>query len=104
MQSFVIAFGVMLVIGALLGLLLAFANDKFKVEVDARLEKVTEMLPGYNCGSCGYSGCGGMAEAIVSGETDMLTCNPIKQEDRAKIVEYLANTPGPDGNTIQIKQ
>ena len=104
MSSFIISLGVMLVIGAILGLLLAFANDKFKVEEDPRLEKVTEMLPGYNCGSCGYSGCGGMAEAIVSGELDMITCNPIKQEDRAKIVEYLANTPGPDGEVIKIKQ
>ena len=101
---YIISFTVMLLIGAILGLLLGFANKKFYVEPeDQRIEKVIEMLPGYNCGSCGYFGCGAMAEAIVSGELDMIPCNPIKQADREKIVEYLKNTPGPDGSVIEIK-
>ena len=87
---YIISFTVMLLIGALLGLLLGFANKKFYVEAeDQRIEKVTEMLPGYNCGSCGYSGCGAMAEAIISGELDMIPCNPLKQADREKLIEYL---------------
>ena len=94
----------MLALGAVCGLILGFASKAFYVEPDHRAEDLLALLPGYNCGSCGYSGCGGMAEAIVSGELDMITCNPIKQEDRAKIVEYLANTPGPDGEVIKIKQ
>ena len=103
-MNFIISLVVMLIIGALLGILLGFANEKFHVEPeDERLEKVTEMLPGYNCGSCGYSGCGAMAEAIVSGKLDMIPCNPLKQADREKLVEYLKNTPGPDGSVIDIK-
>ncbi|MBQ3419039.1 MAG: electron transporter RnfB [Erysipelotrichaceae bacterium] len=104
MLSFLIAFVVMLVIGALLGVLLSIAKEKFHVEEeDKRLQELIEMLPGYNCGSCGYSGCGGMAEAIVSGELDIIPCNPLKQKDREKIIEYLKTTPGPDGSTIDIK-
>ncbi len=40
-------------------------RDKyFKVEADVRVEKVTSLLPGYNCGGCGFPGCSGMAEAL----------------------------------------
>lgn len=47
----------MFVVGAVLGLILGIASNVFKVEVDERVEKVTAMLPGYNCGSCGFAGC-----------------------------------------------
>lgn len=49
----------MFVVGAVLGLILGIASNVFKVEVDERVEKVTAMLPGYNCGSCGFAGCSG---------------------------------------------
>ena len=81
----------MFVVGAVLGLILGIASNVFKVEVDERVEKVTAMLPGYNCGSCGFAGCSGMAEAMVAGEVATAS------------VEYLTTTPGPDGSTINIK-
>ena len=94
----------MFVVGAVLGLILGIASNVFKVEVDERVEKVTAMLPGYNCGSCGFAGCSGMAEAMVAGEAATASaCKPSKPDARAKIVEYLTTTPGPDGNTINIK-
>ena len=40
----------MLILGAILGLGLGIADSKLKVEVDERVEHVTGMLPGYNCG------------------------------------------------------
>ncbi len=97
------SFLALLVIGIILGALLAFASEKFHVEEDPRLEEVNAMLPGYNCGACGYSGCGGLANALITKELDMIVCVPIKQDAHDKIVEYLANTPGPDGETITIK-
>ena len=94
----------MFVVGAVLGMILGIASNVFKVEVDERVEKVTAMLPGYNCGSCGFAGCSGMAEAMVAGEVATASaCKPSKPDARAKIVEYLTTTPGPDGNTINIK-
>ena len=44
---------ILLVIGALLGLLLAVASKAFAVKEDPRLEPITEMMPGINCGTCG---------------------------------------------------
>lgn len=94
----------MLATGAILGLILAIADKLFYVQPDEREEAVTAMLPGYNCGGCGYAGCSGMAAALVNKEVDTVAlCKPSKPEAKAKIVEYLAATPGPDGTTLKIK-
>lgn len=103
MIGFVIAGIAMLVIGAILGFLLSIASNKFKVEEDPRLQKVTDLLPGYNCGACGESGCAGLANSLISKKTDVIMCKPIKEDKRLEIIEYLANTPGPDGETIKLK-
>ena len=91
--------------GLVLGLGLAIANDVFYVEEDNRLEKVMDLLPGVNCGACGYPGCGGFAEGIIEGEVKKLTnCKPgAKGDGLAAIRAYLAETPGPDGNTMDVK-
>ena len=59
----IVAVIMMLVLGAVLGLGLGVADKYLKVEADVRVEKVTSLLPGYNCGGCGFPGCSGMAEA-----------------------------------------
>ncbi|MGL5978181.1 MAG: (Fe-S)-binding protein [Erysipelotrichaceae bacterium] len=95
----------MLVLGALLGLGLGFADKVLKVEVDTRVEQVTTMLPGYNCGGCGYPGCSGLAEALVAKEADAVSlCKPSKADARTAIIDYLAATPGPDGSVITLKK
>lgn len=103
MSSLINAVVMMIVVGGLLGLLLGVAGKFLAVEVDARVEAVAGMLPNYNCGGCGFAGCSGMAEALVNGEVKKVSqCKPSKEEARAKIVEYLANTPGPDGSTVTV--
>ena len=54
--------------GILIGFILGIFGEKFKVEVDEREEAILEVLPGNNCGGCGYAGCSGLAAAIVKGE------------------------------------
>ncbi|MFH0965693.1 MAG: RnfABCDGE type electron transport complex subunit B [Planctomycetota bacterium] len=66
---------VMAVLAIVFGVGLAFAETKFYVEVDARVMKVLEALPGVNCGACGYPGCEGYAQAVVKGEKPNL-CVP----------------------------
>jgi len=53
-------------LGLFFGASLAYASKKFAVEVDPKIEEILEKLPGANCGGCGYSGCSGYAEAVVS--------------------------------------
>ena len=55
-------------VGIILGFFLGISGEKFKVEVDPREEAILEVLPGNNCGGCGYAGCSGLAAAIAKGE------------------------------------
>lgn len=63
-------------LGALFGVILAFASKKFEVEEDPRVTAINEILPGANCGACGYPGCGGLAVAIVQGDAPVNACLP----------------------------
>ena len=93
----------MLVVGGLLGLILGIAEKVFFVEKDERSEAVSAMLPGYNCGGCGFPGCSGLAGALVSKEVKTVCCKPCKVEQRQAIADYLANTVGPDGTNVIVK-
>lgn len=46
---------------------LYICSKKFAVYEDPRLGQVTSLLPGANCGGCGFPGCSGMAAALVKG-------------------------------------
>lgn len=63
------------ILGALLGIALGIANKFLKVEGNPIVEELVDMMPGSNCGQCGFPGCVGAAEAIVAG-TAALTCCP----------------------------
>lgn len=54
--------------GILAGVLLGIAAARLEVKVDEREERIKELLPGNNCGACGYAGCGSLALAIHKGE------------------------------------
>lgn len=104
MIDILIAMAVTLAISGILGFGLALADKFLKVQEDPRIDEVTKMLPGANCGGCGYPGCSGFASAVVKGEsTSLAPCRVSKQEAKDKIKQYLKETPGPDGNTIDIK-
>lgn len=85
-------------LGLIFGAMLAFASKKFYVEVDERQAKVREILPGANCGGCGFPGCDGYAEAVVKGEAKVTACAaggaPVAEKIAAIIgVEATAEEP-----------
>ena len=61
-------------LGLIFGAILAYASKKFAVDVDERVESIIEVLPGANCGGCGFPGCGGLANAIVEGKAAVNAC------------------------------
>lgn len=71
------------VVGLFIGIFLGIAAIKFKVEVDPKEEAVLSVLPGNNCGGCGYAGCANLAEAIAKGEASPSAC-PVGGEPVAK--------------------
>ncbi|MDY0253672.1 MAG: Fe-S cluster domain-containing protein [Tenuifilaceae bacterium] len=56
------------VLGVLAAVILYFVAQKFKVYEDPRIDEVEAVLPGANCGGCGYPGCRGFAEAFVKAD------------------------------------
>ncbi|MGE4357923.1 MAG: RnfABCDGE type electron transport complex subunit B [Candidatus Omnitrophota bacterium] len=76
-------------LGLLFGIGLAITFKIFKVEEDTRLNKILELLPGANCGACGYAGCFGMAQAIVEGKASPTACAPVSLEAKEKISAIL---------------
>ncbi|NKB72460.1 MAG: RnfABCDGE type electron transport complex subunit B [Candidatus Latescibacteria bacterium] len=70
---------------------LGWASRAFHVEVDPRIGAADELLPGANCGGCGYVGCREYAEAVVGGEmVDKCTVGG------AGVVQSLAGLMGVD--------
>ena len=61
-------------VGLFIGIFLSIAGKKFAVEVDEKEVAVREVLPGNNCGGCGYPGCDGLAAAIAKGEAPVGQC------------------------------
>lgn len=52
-------------LGLLLAVVLFFVAKRFKVEEDPRIDDVEAIMPGANCGGCGFAGCRSFAEACV---------------------------------------
>lgn len=76
-------------LGLLFGILITFASKKFEVKKDDRVEKITELLPGANCGGCGFAGCSAYAQAIVDGKAEPNLCNSCSSDKLGEIAEIL---------------
>ena len=76
-------------LGALFGLGLAIAARKFAVKQDPRVATVEALLPGANCGGCGYAGCLAFARAIVEGIASPYDCAPGGSETANAVAEAL---------------
>ncbi|MBI5784081.1 MAG: RnfABCDGE type electron transport complex subunit B [Rhodocyclales bacterium] len=63
-------------LGIALGLGLGVAAKKFAVEGNPVVDELTALMPGSNCGQCGYPGCAGAAAAIVDGTAAPTCCPP----------------------------
>jgi RnfABCDGE-type electron transport complex B subunit len=76
-------------LGAVFGIILAFASRVFAVETDARRSAIAEILPGANCGGCGYAGCGAYAAAIVESGAPCNACVPGGSAAAAQIADIM---------------
>ena len=91
-MSFLNILFAVLVLGALglvFGAILAFASKVFAVDKDDRFDHIVEVLPGANCGGCGFAGCSTYAEAIIEGNADINCCPVGGDAVMAKIAEIM---------------
>ena len=82
-------------IGAVGAVFLYAASKKFEVYEDPRIAQVQEVLPGANCGGCGYPGCAGFAGACVKADSlDGLLCPVGGGPVMAKVATILGKEAG----------
>lgn len=82
------------VTGLLAALILYFVAQRFKVEEDPRIDLVQEVLPGANCGGCGFAGCRALAEACCKADSlDGLLCPVGGPEVMKQVGDILGMAP-----------
>jgi Na+-translocating ferredoxin:NAD+ oxidoreductase RNF subunit RnfB len=80
-------------LGVAAAIILYFVAQKFKVIEDPRIDEVEGMLPGANCGGCGFPGCRGFAEAMVKADDiSNLNCPVSDASGMTAIATYLGHT------------
>ena len=80
-----LAAGTMFGMAMIMSYILGWANKKFYVEIDSRVEAILDALPGANCGGCGYVGCSEYAVAVVADNAPANKC-PVGGESCAEAV------------------
>ena len=80
--------------------LLVVAHRVLHVEEDPRLEAVQDMLPGTNCGACGFPGCAGLAIAIVDGSALPGKCTVMNEDERADVAAFLGVDAGAEEKVV----
>ncbi len=70
-RNVLLAAALLLLLALAMAFVLGWANRAFHVEVDPKVRAIDgAVLPGANCGGCGYVGCSEYAEAVAAGEAD----------------------------------
>ncbi len=94
MQTILMGVGILAGVSIVLAGLISLAYLKLRVWEDPRIDTVAHMLPGANCGACGFPGCRGLAEQIVLRKAKPASCTVSTQDGRDDIAEYMGIDAG----------
>ena len=87
--SFIIYLAItLLVIGFILSILSTIADKK----TDSSQMRVEKLLPGINCGQCGYPGCSSYAKALINKEAKPNLCRPAGADVAKQLASVLGIT------------
>ncbi len=90
-------------IGAFAAVILFLAAKKFYVYEDPRIDEVEAVLPGANCGGCGFPGCRGFADACVkANELDGLLCPVGGSDTMEKVAGVLGKNASVSDPTVAV--
>ena len=77
-------------LGLVLSVVLFLIAKKFKVEEDPRIDEVEKVMPGANCGGCGFAGCRAFADnAVKASSLDGVFCPVGGNDVMAKVAAIL---------------
>lgn len=102
-MNILIAFLLIAVLGLVLGTGLAVASKKFAVQKDEKAKQILDILPGANCGACGYPGCSGYASALSAGKAQNGLCTPGGAKTASLVAQILGmedDTQGADEKQV----
>ena len=95
MNSILLAVLLVAGIGLIAGVGLSVASVVMAVPTDETADAIREVLPGANCGACGFSGCDGYAAALSGGQTTKTNlCAPGGNDVSKAIAEILGVEAG----------
>ena len=77
------------ILGLISGLGLEIVSLKFATEEDERTEAIEDVLPGLNCGACGYAGCEQYAKGLIDDPSELGSCVQLSDEQREEIKKIL---------------
>jgi RnfABCDGE-type electron transport complex B subunit len=85
-----------LALAFILGLALGFFKKFFAVEEDPLTGQIRGLLPGANCGACGFPGCDGYASAVAARTASVNKCSA----GGKAVAEKLAALAGGSANVV----
>jgi len=80
--------------------LLVLAHRLLHVDEDPRIDAVQQMLPGTNCGACGFPGCLGLAQATVEGTALPGKCTVMSEDERQAVAAFLGVDAGAEEKVV----
>ncbi len=81
---------ILTVVALIISVILVILEDKLNKQ-DKEFDTIRKLLPGYNCGACGYGSCDGMAKAILDDKEAYKKCKPLHGENKEELEKYLRN-------------
>lgn len=106
MISILIGVAAMAGVAVIFAAVLFWAARRFAVYEDPRIETVSGMLPGINCGACGFPGCRQLGEALVegaeNGDITHLFCPPGGSDTMRSIGQYFGLDVGSEKATTAV--
>lgn len=72
----------------ILSIAITFVNKKFDNE-GKLYKELLNLLPGYNCGACGYEGCKSMASHILKNKENYKKCKPLKGDNLREMEMFI---------------
>ncbi len=87
-------------VGLAFGTLIALAHLRLRVWEDPRIEALTDVLPGANCGACGFAGCRAFAEGVLEGAAVPAGCTVLSRDEVEDVAEFLGVDVGESNRRV----
>lgn len=93
---------VMTAVSLVFSVLLVTLGRKFAVHAPPGFSEVRELLPGINCGACGFAGCDEFAKALAEGRAEYTACRPLSPKGAEGLSQLLGGGSGVEQETVAV--